>query len=41
MILKNHHPSHTHQYPRINFLVFDDLVSDANAFNEGHSAINH
>ena len=29
------------KYPRINFLVFDDLVSDANAFKKGHSAINH
>jgi hypothetical protein len=33
------HPPYKH--PRINFLVFDDLVSDANAFKKGHSAINH
>ena len=29
------------KHPRINFLVFDDLVSDAHAFKRGHSAINH
>ena len=27
--------------PRINFLVFDDLVGDANAFKKSHSAINN
>ena len=30
-----------YKFPRVNFLVFDDLVSDANAFKKGHSAINH
>ena len=34
-------PHPPYKYPRINFLVFDDLVSDANAFKRGHSAINH
>jgi hypothetical protein len=29
------------KYPRANFLVFDNLVSDANALKKGHSAINH
>ena len=29
------------KYPRINFLVFDDLVGDASAFKRGHSAINN
>ena len=29
------------KYPRINFLVFDDLVGDAHAFKKGHSAINN
>ena len=27
--------------PRINFIIFDDLVGDANAFKKGHSAINN
>jgi hypothetical protein len=30
-----------YKHPRINFLVFDDLVGDANAFKRGHSAINN
>ena len=30
-----------YKHPRINFLVFDDLVGDANAFKKGHSAINN
>ena len=29
------------KHPRINFLVFDDLVGDANAFKKSHSAINN
>ena len=33
------HPPY--KYPRINFLVFDDLVGDASAFRKGHSAINN
>jgi hypothetical protein len=27
--------------PRINFIIFDDLVGDANAFKKSHSAINN
>ena len=34
-------PHPPYKYPRINFLVFDDLVGDANAFKRGHSAINN
>ena len=34
-------PHPPYKYPRVNFLVFDDLVSDANALKRGHSAINH
>ena len=30
-----------YKHPRINFLVFDDLVGDAHAFKRGHSAINN
>ena len=30
-----------YKYPRINFLVFDDLVGDPQAFKRGHSAINN
>jgi hypothetical protein len=30
-----------YKYPRINILIFDDLVSDSNAFKRGHSALNH
>ena len=30
-----------YKFPRVNFLVFDDLVGDANAFKRGHSAINN
>jgi hypothetical protein len=37
--LIKHKPKYKH--PRINFLVFDDLVGDANAFKRGHSAINN
>jgi hypothetical protein len=33
------HPPY--KYPRVNFLVFDDLVGDANAFKRGHSAVNN
>ncbi len=33
------HPSY--KYPRINFLIFDDLVGDAHPFKKGHSAINN
>ena len=33
------HPPY--KYPRINFLVFDDLVGDANAFKNKNSAINN
>ena len=33
-------PHPPYKYPRINFLVFDDLVGDAHAFKKGHSAIN-
>ena len=29
------------KHPRINFLVFDDFVGDANAFKKSHSAINN
>ena len=29
------------KYPRVNFLVFDDLVGDANAFKRGSSALNN
>ena len=34
-------PHPPYKYPRIIFLVFDDLVGDANAFKRGHSAINN
>jgi hypothetical protein len=34
-------PHPPYKYPRINFLVFDDLVGDASAFRKGHSAINN
>ena len=34
-------PHPPYKYPRINFLVFDDLVGDANAFKKSHSAINN
>ena len=34
-------PHPPYKYPRINFLAFDDLVGDANAFKRGHSAINN
>ena len=34
-------PHPPYKYPRILFLVFDDLVGDANAFKRGHSAINN
>jgi hypothetical protein len=34
-------PHPHYKYPRVNFLVFDDLVSDAYAWKKGHSAINH
>ena len=34
-------PHQPYKYPRVNFLVFDDLVGDANAFKRGHSAINN
>jgi hypothetical protein len=34
-------PHPPYKYPRINFLVFDDLVGDAHAFKKGHSAINN
>ena len=34
-------PHPPYKYPRVNFLVFDDLVGDANAFKRGHSAINN
>ena len=30
-----------YKYPRVNFLVFDDLVGDPHAFKRGHSAINN
>ena len=30
-----------YKHPRINFLIFDDLVGDASAFKKGHSAITH
>lgn len=33
-------PHPPYKYPRINFLVFDDLVGSANAFKKGNSAIN-
>ena len=33
------HPPYKH--PRINFLVFDDLVGDPHAFKKGSSAINN
>ena len=33
-------PNPSYKYPRINFLAFDDLVGDAQAFKTGHSAIN-
>ena len=29
------------KYPRINFLVFDDLVGDPHAFKKSHSALNN
>ena len=29
------------KYPRVNFLVFDDLVGDPHAFKKSHSAINN
>ena len=29
------------EYPRVNFLVFDDLVGDPHAFRKSHSAINN
>ena len=34
-------PHPPYKFPRVNFLVFDDLVGDANAFKRGHSAINN
>jgi hypothetical protein len=34
-------PHPPYKYPRVNFLVFDDLVGDANAFKRSHSAINN
>jgi hypothetical protein len=33
------HPPYKH--PRVNFLVFDDLVGDPHAFKKSHSAINN
>jgi hypothetical protein len=30
-----------YKHPKINFLIFDDLVGDASAFKKGHSAITH
>ena len=33
-------PHPPYKYPRVNFLVFDDLVGSANAFKKGNSAIN-
>ena len=30
-----------YKYPRVNMLIFDDLVSDSNAFKRGHFALNH
>jgi hypothetical protein len=29
------------KYPRVNFLVFDDLVGDPHALKKGHSAMNN
>jgi len=34
-------PHPPYKYPRVNFLVFDDLVGDPHAFKKGHSAINN
>ena len=34
-------PHPPYKYPRVNFLVFDDLVGDVSAFRKGHSAINN
>ena len=34
-------PHPPYKYPRINFLCFDDLVGDPQAFRNGHSAINN
>ena len=34
-------PHPPYKYPRINFLVFDDLVGDPHAFKKGSSAINN
>jgi len=31
----------SYKYLRVNMLIFDDLVSDSNAFKRGHSALNH
>ncbi len=33
-------PHPPYKYPRVNFLVFDDLVGSANGFKKGNSAIN-
>jgi hypothetical protein len=30
-----------YKHPRINFLIFDDLVGDAHAFKKSHSALNN
>ena len=34
-------PHPPYKYPRVNFLVFDDLVGDPHAFKKSHSAINN
>jgi hypothetical protein len=34
-------PHPPYKYPRVNFLVFDDLVGDPHAFKKGSSAINN
>ena len=34
-------PHPPYKYPRINFLIFDDLVGDAHAFKKSHSALNN
>ena len=33
--------SDLYKYPRINFLIFDDLVGDPHAFKKSHSALNN
>ena len=30
-----------YKHPRINFLIFDYLVGDANTFKKSHSALNN